>query len=90
MTKLAADPGKKVLSIDTAIDTTEQGMCKLTLSSKDKVYVLTSTTEGVDGRSGCLEWNIGTASIAAGEYQVEVKFMGKSQTATMSDKITLS
>lgn len=89
ISKPVVDVEKKILKIDNNVATTQQGTCKLTMSNKENTYILTNSTEGVEGESGCLDWNIGTGSIPAGTYDVEIKFIGKSQTATTKQAVTL-
>jgi len=89
MQKPTINSTTKVLSTNTVIDTKEQGKCTLTLSNKTNKYVLQNSTEGIEGRTGCLDWNIGIESIPAGEYDVTIKFTGKTQTAVSSQKVTI-
>ncbi|MDB5165808.1 MAG: hypothetical protein JWM00_698 [Candidatus Saccharibacteria bacterium] len=83
------DPSTKVLHTSTTIDTKEQGSCTLTLSNEKNKYVLKNTTEGVSGKSGCLDWNIGTGSILAGDYDVSISFDSKTQSSTVTSKVTI-
>jgi len=89
MVKPTVDTKTDVLHTDTVIETKEQGDCKLTLTSGDNVYTLTNSTKGLKDRTGCLDWNIGTGNIVPGEYDVEVKFIGKTQTATTKQTVTI-
>jgi hypothetical protein len=89
MQKPTINPTTKVLQTSTTIDTKEQGKCTLTLSSKVNKYVLENSTEGIEGKTGCLDWNIGTESIPAGDYDMTVRFDGKTQTSSTSQKVII-
>lgn len=83
------DKENKILKIDSNVATSQQGNCELTLSNKKNVFVLTNSTEGVTGRTGCLNWNIGTDSIPAGTYNIQIKFTNKTQSATTKQTVTI-
>lgn len=89
MAKPVVDTENKLLQLKPKVATTQQGDCKLTVSNKDYSFVITNSTEGVEGLNGCLEYNIGTNNIPAGTYNLEVKFIGKTQTATTKQTVTL-
>jgi hypothetical protein len=87
--KPVVDADKDLLQVKAKVATTQQGSCKLTLSNKDNIFVITNTTEGVEGQKGCLEYNIGTNNIPAGTYDLEVKFIGKTETATTNQVVSI-
>lgn len=89
MKKPIVNAKNDMLQVTPTVATKEQGTCKLTLSNKEKVIVITNSTEGVQGRTGCLDYNIGTSNIPAGTYDVEVKFVGKTQTSATKQTVTL-
>ena len=89
MAKPVVDGEKDLLQVKPKVATTQQGSCKLTLSNKENIFVITNTTEGVEGQKGCLDYNIGTNNIPAGTYDLEVKFIGKTQTATTKQVVSI-
>jgi|GEM_PF-3484739 len=89
MQKPTINPTTKVLYASTTIDTKEQGKCTITLTSESNRYVLQNSTENIEGKTGCLEWNIGTGSIPPGDYDVKIDFVGKTQTSSIKSNVTI-
>ena len=78
-----------ILDVSSLIETKEQGDCTLTISNKENSYQFKNSTVGVENNTGCLQWSIGTQSIEKGLYNVTLFFQGKTQSATMEEKITI-
>lgn len=83
------NPETKVLQANAKVLTTEQGTCKLTMTKGDIVYTFTNSTEGLQDKKGCLDWNVGTENMEAGKYALEIKFMGKTQTASVKQTVMI-
>lgn len=77
------------LSITTNIETKEQGDCTITLKNDTSTFTLTNSTKGVEGRTGCLDWNIGTASLPKGKYDVTIQFVGEKDKFTTNQSIVV-
>lgn len=83
------NPETKVLQANAKVLTTEQGTCKLTMTKGDIVYTFTNSTEGLQDKKGCLDWNVGTDNMEAGKYNLEIKFVGKTQTASVKQTVVV-
>lgn len=83
------NPETKVLQANAKVSTSEQGTCKLTMTKGDTVYAFTNSTEGLQDKKGCLDWNVGTENMEAGKYVLEIKFVGKTQTASIKQMVVI-
>ncbi len=89
--KNSKDNNKEVKMLRTyvVIQTKEQGDCFLTLSNDKNTYVVKNSSVGVEHAVGCLQWNVSTDGMAAGEYDLTVEFKGKSDHAVVKQKLNL-
>lgn len=74
----------KTLHANTDFKTTEQGDCTLVMTNPENTYTLKNSSKGIDGLTGCPEWNVSVSSAPAGKYEMDVTFIsvsGKKLTA---------
>lgn len=71
--------GVETLIVKTKVDTDEQGDCALTLANDKTAITLPNSTKDIDGKTGCLDWNINASQIKAGRYDLKIEFVSESK-----------
>jgi len=71
------------------IQTTKQGECELTLTSKKDTVTFKHSTVGIDGVTGCADWNVNYTPLSPGLYDAEISFSEGGQSISARSQIKL-
>lgn len=82
--------GVDTLVVKTKVETNEQGDCTLTLTNDKTAISLPNSTKGIDGQTGCLDWNINASQIKTGRYDLKIEFVSESkELSILEESITI-